>query len=357
MTYLLFLFTIACTLIVIAGLNLSRYGDIIGEKTGLEKGFIGFILLAFITSIPELVVSVSAVSLTNSPNLSLGNVFGSNMFNLFIIAILDCFNKGYPFLHNISKTHIVSAVLGIIMMCLGSMGLIFAVLDINTVFNSAIFSISVFSLILFICYLLSMFIMYRQEHEHDSDNTANEEEEEQYGNISLRKASCIFSLLGLAVVTIGVWMTHLGELIAKTPFTLFGSKIELGATFVGTLFLAFATSLPELVVSLGAIKLGQNDMALGNILGSNIFNMSIIFIADVFYRPSSIFHIGPSVQYHIVTALFAVIMSAVVILAISFRKKRGYLPLKIGWESFVLVFLYITASVIIFNNGNKLVAG
>ncbi|MCK5684880.1 sodium:calcium antiporter [bacterium] len=352
MTYYLFLFVIACTIIVIAGIKLSKYGDIIGEKTGLEKGFIGFLLLAFITSVPELVVSISAVSLENSPNLALGNVFGSNMFNLFIIVILDFVYKGYPFLYSVSKTHIVSASLGIIMMCMGSVGLLFAKLGIVTIFNSVIFNIGFMSFVILAVYLISMLIMYKHEHSQD----ASSDEEEKYKDITIRRAASIFSFLGLVVVIVGVWLTDLGDCIAKTPFTFLGNTMTFGSTFVGTLFMAFATSLPELVVSLGAIKLGQCDMALGNILGSNIFNMSIIFVADLFYRSNSIFHTTATNQYHLVTAFFAIIMCMIVILSMSFRRKKGYLPMKLGWESFLLFFLYITAAIIIFNNG-KLIAG
>ena len=102
-----------CALVIIwAGSQLSRYGDIIAERTGLGGAVVGIVLLSTITSLPELAVSASSIVLVGSPDLAVGGLYGSNSFNLIIIALLDVLYRHGPLLKRVHPSHILSAGLG-----------------------------------------------------------------------------------------------------------------------------------------------------------------------------------------------------------------------------------------------------
>ena len=133
-------FSLCALLIVFAGWYLSVYADIIAEKTKLGRGFIGLILLSAVTSLPELITSISAIVVRQAPDLSLGNVLRSNMFNVFIIAFLEILIIRKPCLFSISKENV--SYIGF--MILATMSAIFAMLGFDlTIWDISIFSIDV----------------------------------------------------------------------------------------------------------------------------------------------------------------------------------------------------------------------
>jgi len=111
------LFLCAVTILV-AGIKLSKYGDEIADRTGIAKTWIGLILLATVTSLPELISGVSAVTLNNLPNLAVGGVLGSCLFNLVILAFLDWAARGVPLSSRIHHSHVLTGGFGIILLAL-----------------------------------------------------------------------------------------------------------------------------------------------------------------------------------------------------------------------------------------------
>jgi cation:H+ antiporter len=123
----------------------------------------------------------------------------------------------------------------------------------------------------------------------------------------------------------------------------------LGASFVGTLFLAICTTSPEIIVSLSAARMGSVEMAVGNVIGSNIFNIGVIlFIDDLFYSAGPILQ-GVSVN-HVITALFVILMSCTVIIGIIFRPQFWF-RVWIGLDTTILALIYIGAILTIFYLG------
>jgi cation:H+ antiporter len=114
---------IACTsAIVYSGTRLSRYGDIIAKKTGLGRAWIGVVLMASVTSLPEVVVSMAAVKM-DAVDLAIGNLFGSNIFNILILAIDDIFFIKGPLLSFVNPNHIISALSAVAMTTIAIIGL------------------------------------------------------------------------------------------------------------------------------------------------------------------------------------------------------------------------------------------
>ena len=93
----------------------SKYGDVIAEKTGLGRTWVGVILMASVTSLPELVTGISSATIFNVPDIAAGDVLGSCMFNILILAIDDLFYTKGPTLSHVSANHLVSSSAAIAM--------------------------------------------------------------------------------------------------------------------------------------------------------------------------------------------------------------------------------------------------
>jgi cation:H+ antiporter len=154
---------------------------------------------------------------------------------------------------------------------------------------------------------------------------------------SLRRAAVLYALNALIVVVAALFLPYFGKHIA--------AQSGMGNTFFGTLFLAASTSLPELVVSISALRMGSLDMAVGNLFGSNIFNIFILGIDDLFYKEGSLFtHIEPS---HLISILAVISMTAVAMIGLLFKAERKKFIL--GVDTFIIALLYIVLMIVLFN--------
>jgi len=329
-----FKFAACLAIILVAGSQLSKYGDALGEKTKLGRVWIGIVLLATVTSMPELATGVSSVTLVGKPNLTLGDLFGSNLLNIVIIAILDIVYTKGPLLYYVSTGVIFVATLSAMFLAIVATFMYI----VQNVSPLAIANyIGLYSLILFSLYLLTQYMLFRYrpaEQEKPSDIV----ERDRYERLTMRKVIIGFSLAAITTVGAGIWLSYIGDEMARVT--------GLGTTFVGTLFLAAATSAPEIIVCFSAIRLGALDMAVGNVLGSNIFNMGvIIFVADLVYTKGPLF--SYTTPEHMSTALFGVLMSCLIVIALVFRL-RYWSRAWVGGDTVLLVGLYVAAIVTLY---------
>ncbi len=327
-------------LVVLAGSWLSRLGDRIAELTGLSSSWIGIILLATITSVPEIVSSVTAV-LTGADNIAIGNVFGSNMFNMFIIAILDFLQGPGPVLLTVSATQILPAALGIFLMALAAAG-IFA----TTQFESVSESLAnvwgwIFSALIAAAWVTGTMITYRSEQTTVSD----EEFFRRPSPRAVRKTILRFCVAALIVIALGILLIGFARVLAKREFVWGSFHFILGESFVGTIIVAFVTSLPELVVSISAYRIGAVNMAIANLFGSNAYNIVIIPIMEVLSGGKSIFTLAQ--PYHMVTASFAIILTTIAIMGVIYRSRKSFLYL--GWDALAIIAFYLLGNYIFFN--------
>jgi cation:H+ antiporter len=334
MLYLV-LFVILAGFIILVGKKLSLYGDAIGDLMGIEKSWIGIVMLAAVTSLPELATSISA-TLMGNPQMAISNIFGSNLFNIFIVFIVDIFIlKSTSFSSKVRSKTFMGAFWAIILTLIFLLGFLFP--------TEGIMNISLFTLIIFGIYFIAMKCIYVYEHQkNDELSEILEEEKEEFhevveGGITLPQAKKGFVVNAFFVVVLGTGLSFVGDKIAMTP--IFG--IELGQSFVGLILIALATSLPELTVTIEAIRLKSYDMAAGNLLGSNIFNITIIFIADLFLRDKNIYQ--TLTDFHILTAIFSIFILLAFLIGIMFKnKKRRYDTYAIGIIYFIAMYiLYI----------------
>ena len=151
----------------------------------------------------------------------------------------------------------------------------------------------------------------------------------RYKDILMKTAVMNYSVNALLIITAAVFLPAIGKGIALST--------GLGNTFVGNIFIAISTSLPEVVVSISAVRMDALDLAIGNLFGSNIFNMLILVIDDVFFVK------GPLLSFveptHIISALSAITMIAIAIIGLTYRATRK--PLFLAWDSMGIAMIYV----------------
>jgi cation:H+ antiporter len=323
-------FLVSLIIILFAGTKLAKYGDVIAEKTRLGRIWIGLVLLAAITSAPELVTGVSSAALVGLPNLAVGTLLGSCMFNLTILALLDILHHRAPFLSEVKLQHLVTAGMGILLAVITGGSILAG----ESLAELALGGVGVSSIIILILYLAAMWGMFRFErNQTPSLNKAVQ----QYEQESRKALYFKFALAAIAVIGAGIWVSFIGDEITRT--------YDWSASFVGTLFLAITTSMPELAVTIAALRLGAIDMAVADILGANILDVAHLFTIDLFYRQGPILSSVKSI--HLITVGIITAMSLLAILGIRFRQKRKTFIIA-SWYTPALIGLYIFGSYALF---------
>jgi cation:H+ antiporter len=187
--------------------------------------------------------------------------------------------------------------------------------------------------------LLYLFLV-RLSFKREKNQPGETAEEILYENLPARTVWFRFGLAAVAIIGAGIWLSFTAEDIMNAT----GWE----ASFVGSLFLAVSTSMPELVVTFAAVRIGAADMAIADVLGSNMFNMAIIFIVDLVYTSGSIF--SQSTNVHAITALAGVLMSLVVLAGIRFHRRQKILGI-FTWYSPVLLVLYLAGFYALYQAG------
>lgn len=316
-------------MIIAAGAYLTKYADKIANVTGLGKMFIGSLLLAGATSLPELTVDMKALEL-DLPDLAVGDLLGSSLFNLLILATLDF---AYPsafrrttfspkFLH-----HSLSAVLTILLTAIVGIG-------ISSRLETSVLGVSVFSWAVMIMYFFGLRLIFKDE--NGEPPLSNKSEiNTSTPDSKLKRRTLAYAILGYITATAVILIT--APYLIRSADEI--SKISgLGHTFVGTTLVAFATSLPELISTLTAFRMGSPDLALGNIFGSNAFNMILFVPLDLAY-PKILFSSVSSI--HAVTAFSIVAAMSVAVMGQLYRKKERFRFAEPSSEIIVVLIIFL----------------
>lgn len=328
-------FFICASLIFYSGKYLSKYGDLLSEHLGLGKVWIGMVLMASVTSLPELTVGISSVTIVKSADLAVGDVLGSCVFNLLILSLLDLLIKQKSLLSTISGSHILAASMSIILVCFAGAGLFLPADFILTQW------IGLTSILFIIVYFIAMRVIYVNEKKIFSQQAPSASSTNKASIISLKRVIGLYFFHAMIVLGAAVCLPYFAEILAV--------KTGLGESFVGTLFLAASTSLPEIAVSIAAVRIGLIDMAVGNLLGSNIFNILILSIDDIFYREGHL--LKDAGEGHLVSVFSIVIMTSIVIAGLNYHnenKKRFLMAI----DSFLILIIYILNLLLLYHLNN-----
>jgi cation:H+ antiporter len=331
MTVLWLEFILCSGVIVLCGVNLSRYGDVIAEKTGMGRAWIGLILMSGVTSLPELITGLSSVAFAGAPDIAVGDVMGSCVFNLSLIALMDILHGPDPIFSRAEHSHNLSAGFGVILVGFSTLSLAAAAgmpqigrVSLATPLIAGFYALAMRSVFLF---------QKRQVAQHIGEIASDR----LYGHISAREASVRYTLNALIIVGAATWLPFLGARLAD--------ETGLGRSFVGSILIAMTTSLPELVVSISALRIGAADMAIANLLGSNLFNMLILAVDDLAYPDGNLF--SAASQNHAVTGTIAVVMTGIVIVSLMYRLEKKT-ALRIGWDALALILAYLVNIVLLY---------
>jgi cation:H+ antiporter len=315
----------ACSGVVLfTGVRLSRYGDIIAEKTGLGGTWVGLLMVAVVTSLPELTTGTSAVAVFGVTEIAAGDAIGSCLFNLVILACLD-FWRPTPLSASIHQGHVLTAGFGIVLMGLAA---------VSVFVGGAMPSIGwvgVPSLLFLAIYLLSMRTIFRFERARLSAVAEELTGDIRYRDVSLRQAVWAYAGWAAVLVSAAALLPGIGEALAGAT--------GMAHSFVGSLFVATSTSLPEMAVSIAAMRLGALDMAAANLFGSNLFNMAVLGLDDVVYTQGPLLASVSSV--HAVSLVAAMIMTAIAVIGLTYRAQRKRLLL--SWDAVAMIAVYALA--------------
>ncbi len=305
-------FFVLASIIIFFTRKLAHTGKEFSELTGFSGGLIGFTLLAMITSMPEVAMSISSVLVVNDPNLCGGNLFGSNFFNLTIVAFVELFVSKGQFLSMLKPSTRKLIVLQILFALIP---VIFIGLGKDYVF----YHISLCSVIIIIVYyFFTRFFDFDDEDDNFSEKITS----------TLPKVIFRFVLYSSIIVIASIYITSICDDISEIT--------GMGNSFIGALFLATVSSLPEITLSVSLIQINAYTMAIGNILGSNFFNILIFPITDMFMKESLYVNLFKS---HIILFGFTAFSSIMLIIMIG-KSKRFVLTVSGGLAASYFLGMY-----------------
>jgi len=326
MTWIVF-FGASALIVLVAG-KLADFGDAIAIRTGLGRMFIGMLLLAAATSLPELLTTINSIQI-GVPNLAAGNLFGSNTFNMFLLAIIDLAFFRQRLLRGAAMRHALSGSLTMLMI-----GLVLFFISANI--DLRIGWVGVDSLLVIGFYAVAIYLLQKDA---GAAPAAANEEVDLSGVPSLLKAVIGFALATLALVIVTPYLVRSANDIAVIT--------GLGATFVGTALVATVTSLPELVATIAAVRIGASDMAIGNLFGSNLFNMFALGLADVFFTQGRFLAvIDPA---FLMVGLLGLVMTGMGLVGNLARLERRFLFIEI--DALMLILTYIAGMWLLYSRG------
>lgn len=326
-------FFICAALLIGSATLLSRYGDVLAEKTGLGRAWIGGILLAGVTSLPELASGLSAVVWLDAPNLAAGSILGSCLFNLALIALMDLLYQPGSILAKAQDGHILSGGLGVLLLGL----VVTSVLLGPNITGFGLLGFSLISLVVVALYFMGARLIARFEQRRLAELLEKEAEVRNYDQISAVRAYTVFILSALAVVGLGIWLASIGDRLS--------TQTGLSRSFVGNLFLAVSTSLPEVATSVAAVRLGAIDLAISNALGSNLFNVALLAVFDVADGRGNFWASLNSANA--LAAVIAIMMTGVAIVSLTYRASPKT-PYRFNWDGAALIVMYLGAMVVLY---------
>lgn len=323
-------FFLSAAVVVGAAIKLAEYGDVIAVRTRLGGVFVGTIFLAGATSLPELLASLSSFR-AGVPNLAAGNLFGSNMVNMLLLALVDLITFQVPLMRKIAINHALTAALTTILMLM-------AAIAIMADFHSTIGWVGTDSLVIILIYFGGVWLIQRESN-GPSPSPAPVAIEPGPEFPSLLKGIIGFAISATVLVLVVPQLVRDSSEIAVIT--------GMGAGLVGTAMLSVVTSLPELLAAIAAVRIGAYDMAVGNLFGSSVFNMLGVGVADFFYMDGRFLAaIDPNFA---LVALLGMLLTNMALLGNLARVERKILFLEL--DTLAIILVYIFGMYLLFSRG------
>jgi cation:H+ antiporter len=243
------------------------------------------------------------------------------MFNLLILSLMDAVQPE-PISARAHQGHALSIGFGLVLIGVAGIGL---VADRRL---PPVGWIGLYTPVLIALYFVAMRVIFAHERHRRALETQEVAQELQYGETSLRSALVQYSLAAVAVIAAALWLPGLGAELAR--------QTGLGEAFVGSLFVAITTSLPEIVVSLAAVRIGALDLGIGNVLGSNLFNLLILGLDDLFYRHGPL--LADAGASHSISVAAIVIMNGLFLIGLTYKVMTKRFV--VSWDTGAIAAVY-----------------
>ena len=322
------IFLASAVVVIFLGHQLAKYGDALATLTGWGRLFVGSILVALATSLPELSTNISAVRLDPpNPELALGNVMGANMVNMFTLAVVAHFFGGKRFLQQVAPEQGYLILLAAIMT---GLGILFAAVKMDL----ALWQIGLSSVILLVVYVLGMRLVYVRRPQEDVADGA-ENGAENSGAMSLRHAWSMFGLISAGVVAAGFFLAYSVDQVAEIT--------GIASSTLGILAVSLVTTMPEAAATIAAARMGAADLGVGNLYGSCVFNIIILSFADPFYRQGIL--INQSEPAHFVAGGMALLLILFGLVLILGRNRMHRILVVAGLA--LMAALYLAGAVVV----------
>ena len=258
-------YLLVAVLVVFLSIFLSTFVDLLDKKTNVSGAFLGSILLAATTSLPELFTSLTASLLVNNNALVYGDILGSNLFNMMLFAIIYLFFFKKLSESKFKRTQHMLTILFIGLMYVGTYLASF-VFEFNHILFGWFNPMSIFIVVAYSIYVI-------KTPSEEEKEEGEEESNSRFDKLTVKQIIILFIVFALGLIGASIGMTYLADWVVR----VFG----MNATFGGALFLGVATSLPEMTATITLCKKKNFNAAYGNILGSCCFNFIILTLADL----------------------------------------------------------------------------
>ncbi|MBL0421372.1 sodium:calcium antiporter [Ramlibacter sp. AW1] len=328
-------FAVAAVIVWIAGTRVAHYADALATATGVGHAAVGLVLLAGITSLPEVAVSLSS-AVTDSPSLAVNNLLGSIALQIALLAVADAvFGKDALTVVAGSSVVLLQVVMNILLLTLLAVALMVG--DVAFL-GAGAWSWSLLGLYVFAIWKISHSQdrhawvanmsegqrRRREERRKWRDQQASASAEESVKSLTWKLA-----LGGLAILVAGYVLSRTGDALAR--------QTGLGQSFVGAVLVAISTSLPELSSVLAAVKLRRLEMAISDIFGTNLFNVGLVFVVDIAWRGGPVINeLGRFSQF---ASLLGALLAAIYMGGLIERQDRTVL--RMGTDSAAVLVAYV----------------
>lgn len=304
--------------------QLASYGDGVKEKTKASSAFVG-ILIGVAISLPELTASVTAIMI-DSPDLAMGNLLGSNLFNILALALLDIHYRRQQIMGHTNLESKLYSYLLILMTMVVMMGL-------SLTLPEGIYHVGYTSVVLVLLYFGGIkWINSRSEEKVKRRSRENR----RFDDHSKNQVVLRFIIYGLLIMIAGSVLTITADQIAQIT--------GLGTSFIGSILVGASTSLPDAVSVATVLKLRNYNMAVSSMLGSSAFNIMLLSFTDAIYLGNNLFqHAGPT---HMVTSGGTILAVLLVLYSITRKKPRSTFVYIL--PSVLIVGVYLAATVVMF---------
>ncbi|MDX1629891.1 MAG: sodium:calcium antiporter [Fulvivirga sp.] len=328
------LFILSTIFIAVGGTSLTRQADKLADLTGFGEAMVGAILLGAITSLSGIVTSVTA-AYEGHPQLSVSNAIGGIAAQTVFLAIADITYRKANLEHaaasmpNIMQTLLLIAILVLVLLS-------------GDLPSLSLFHIHPTSFIIILLYILGQRMVSKSKSHpmwqavETKETKRDVPDEKNITENDLATVSLKFILFG-AVIAVS------GYVLAQSAIVISGTT-GLSEGVMGALFTAVASSLPELIVSVSAVRQGALTLAVSNVIGGNTFDVLFVSFSDMAYTEGSIYHTLQTSQRF--TIYLTLLLTAILALGLIYREKKGFA--KIGWESVLMIAVFLAGYAILF---------